>query len=219
MNRVLCIVAALALLLMPAARGEYDIDCMSLESLYTLREAVNARISELEQAASQKVYDSGTYKVGSDIPIGDYVLMENEGAVFASVIVRTDESEDSDLVSHHLINGQAVIRLREDTWLTLSEARAYPLSQAPRDDDGVYGEGGYWVGQTLPAGTYALSPADKAPLSSYSVYDGILGTDAQLTKFEVLHGTIAITVRAGEYIELSGCGLGPNETATEETEP
>ena len=115
MNRRICLLA-MAILALGCARAEIDIDSLSLDSLYALRDQVNARISKLEQTSDQQIYDSGTYSVGSDIPAGDYVVIENQDAMFASVIVREDADEDSDLASHHLINGQAAIRLNPDTW-------------------------------------------------------------------------------------------------------
>lgn len=201
-----------------SAEAEVVLDGLPLEKLYALRDKVNARIVEMEQSEDQQVYDSGVYSVGDGIPAGDYVLFENDGAVFASMVVRREAAEDSELLSHHLINGQSVVRLKPNTWVTLSEARAYPLSRAPRSEEGPWGEGGYLVGETLPAGTYQLVISDMAPLSSYSVYDGILDTDAQLIRFELLHGPAEITLNAGEYIELSGCGLQLS-TSTEGTEP
>ena len=202
---VLCLVTLICV-----GRAEVDLEHLTLMELYDFRDEIDARIKALEETTDEVIYDSGTYKVGHDIPAGDYVLIENEDAVFASVIVREDANEDSGVVSSHIINGQAVIRLFEGTWMTLSEARAYPLAQAPVVENGTAGEGGYLVGATLPAGTYAICPNDWAPLSSYSVYDGILGTGAQLIKFEVLHDRSAIALSDGDYIELSGCGLEPN---------
>lgn len=220
MKRLISLLAVLALVCSTgAALAEYDLENMSLEALYDLREAVDARIGALEQEQGRQIYDSGLYEVGTDMPAGDYVLVESEDAVFASVIIHKEADPESPLLIHHLINGQAVIRLRAGTWVTLSEAQAYPIGQAPRDEDGIYEEGGYWVGHTLPAGTYALSPSDKAPLSSYSIYSNILCAGAQLTRFEVLHEPIAIVVKEGDYIELSGCRLGPKEILTEGTVP
>ena len=208
-----------ALVMLCFAQAEDSIDGMSLDALYALRERVDARISELEQASDPSYYDSGTYCVGTDLPAGDYMLLEYEDAVFASIIVRTEAAEDSGLLAHHLVNGQSVIHLEAGTWVTFSEARAYPLKKAPRAGEGPWGEGGYLVGEMLPAGEYLLTPTDLAPLSSYSVYDGILGTNAQLTRFEVLRGETTIELHEGEYIELSGCGLKTITTSTEGTEP
>ena len=196
---------------MAASATELDLSDMTLEQLYAAREAIDARIDALEQHGSVQSYDSGSYLIGRDIPAGDYVLVENENAVFASVIVREGVTADSRLMVHHLINRQAVVRLNEGKWLTLTEARAWPLNQAPAAASAPGNEGGYLVGATLPAGRYAVSVIDKAPLSSYSVYDGVLGADERLLRFEVIRETTEITLNEGEYIELSGCCLAPVE--------
>ena len=170
----LLICAVLALCALTAGyAAELDIENMSLEELLSLRDVVNARISALEQADDARVYESGSYLVGQDIPAGDYLLKENDDAVFAGVSTREGNAEGSALISHHLINRQAVVRLNADTWVTLTGARAYPISQAAMAT-GAVGEGGYLVGATLPAGGYIVNKAEKVPLSSYSVYDGVL---------------------------------------------
>ena len=211
MKRIVCAMTALVLscACVPAFAEVPDISSLGLEALYGLREQVNARISELEHDGGQRAYDSGSYMVGRDIPAGDYVLLENDDAMFASVIIREEAAEDSGLVSHNLINRQCVIHLTEGTWVTLSEAKACPLEAFKPGEDLSTGEGGYLVGAMLPAGRYEVYPGDMAPLSSYSIYNGILGTGAQLIKFEVLHDHVAVDLNDGEYIELSGCMLGP----------
>ena len=210
MKRVIIALAAvMAMCSMTGSAETIDFSKMGLSELYRLRDQLNAQIGMLEQAGEQQVYDSGSYRVGTDIPAGDYVLTENENAMFASVIVRESDAEDSNLLAHHLINHQLVVRLQPDTWLTLSEAKAYPISQAPKIEDGVTGEGGYLVGVQIPAGVYAVCLTEKAPLSSYSIYDDIIGTNAQLIKFEVVHEAMTIELHDGEYVELSGCHLGP----------
>ena len=208
MKRLFCALLALCALVGAAAHAAVPVDLsgMTLEELYEMRALLDGRIAALEADSGVRVYESGSYVVGRDIPAGDYVLIENADAVFASVLVRADDSEESDLVTHHLINNRAVVRLAAETWVTLSEATAWPIESAPDEVPGT-GEGGYLVGSHLPPGSYTITPLDKAPLSSYSVYDGILGSGEQLTKFEVLHKDVDIDLTAGEYIELSGCRL------------
>lgn len=208
---ILLVCATLMLSVMAAQGAELDFSHWTLEELYAARDAIDARIGALEQADSLQIYDSGSYLIGKDIPAGDYVLVENDDAVFASVIVREGVTEDSGLVSHHLINRQAVVRLTEGKWMTLTEAQAYPIAQATMIDTGTMDEGGYLVGAMLPAGRYSVNLIERAPLSSYSVYDGVLGTGEQLLKFEVIRDTTELTLNDGEYIELSGCRLEPAE--------
>ena len=85
------------------------------------------------------------------------------------------------------------------------------LAAAQSPGEGPWGEGGYLVGVQLPAGDYVAQPQDLAPLSSYSVYTGILGTDAQLTQFQLLHEATPLTLKDGDYVELSGCSIIPEE--------
>ena len=201
-----------ALTLCAAAQGAtMDFSDWTLDELYAAREAINARIGAMEQAESLQSYDSGSYLIGQDIPAGDYLLVENDNAVFPSVVVREGVNEDSGLVSHHLINRQAVVRLKEGRWLTLTDARACPLSRATMTESEIVDEGGYLVGTTLAAGKYRVSLIERAPLSSYSVYDGVLGSGEQLLKFEVIRETTELSLNDGEYVELSGCRLEPAE--------
>ena len=210
---LLAMAVALAVSVLGAcAAPSYDFSGLTLEELYEVRSQVDADILEAERARGMKIYESGSYVVGTDIPAGDYVLFENSDAVFATVIVRSGSSEDDDLVTYHLINNRAAIHLNAGTCVTLSEAVACPLAMIgealPEELDG---EGGYMVGPMLPAGRYVVSPMEKAPLSSYSVYNGILGTDARLTKFEALNDNVEVELNEGDYIELSGCTISPAE--------
>ena len=212
MRRKVCtLLIALALFTGCAALAETDFDFsgLSLEELLVIREQLDAEIQRLTPEDGEKTYESGVYLVGRDIPEGLYVLTESADALFASVLVRAGEDESSPVLTYSLINAQAVIRLRADTWLTLTEARAWTLESAPaRGIDGrVVHEGSYLVGAQIPAGRYVASIVEKAPLPSYSVYSDVLGTDAQLIKFEVLHDDAPVDLREGDYIELSGCIL------------
>lgn len=216
MKRMLCACLAAVLLLVAgsaAVADEIDLSGLTLDELYEVREALDARILELESADDALCYEDGCYLVGRDLPEGDYVLVERQDAMFASVVVRAEESPDSLLILHKLVSGQADIHLSRDTWVTLSELKAWPMGAEPdaRQPDGSVGEGAYLVGTQLPAGHYVAVPDAKAPLSSYSVCSGILGTDALQYKFVVLHDAESLELASGNYVELSGCTLSPEQ--------
>ena len=188
MKRMLC--ACIAALLMSAilatALAEYDFSGLTLEELYDVRARVDETIAALEAGGDVSYYEDGSYLVGADLPEGDYVLYERENAVFASVVVRAGDSAESALILHKLISGQADIHLAKDTWVTFAEVRARPMeATAEVAAAGMAGEGAYLVGVQLPAGQYLVTAQDKAPLSSYSIYSGILGTDAQIGRAHV----------------------------------
>lgn len=184
-----------------------DLDGLDLEALYILRMELDARIEALEAGSGIAAYEAGGYLIGRDMPAGDYVLTENEDAIFASVTVRTDDSQDGGLVDYALVNRQAMIHFEVGEWVVLSEVTAYPLDKAPLPDmeNGFIGEGAYLVGAQIPAGEYTVFTMDKAPLSSYSVYDDILSKDSELMRFEVIDDDVVIQLAQGDYIELSGC--------------
>ena len=211
MKRIFC--ACLALLLatgFSARAAGMDFSGMELEELYGLRTELDAAIEALENRDGALHYEDGTYLVGRDLPEGDYALLELENAMFASIVIRAGDSADAELILHKLISGRADIHLSRDTWVTLSELSAWPLGTEPAlDGDGPVGEGAYLVGVQLPAGSYTATPQDAAPLSSYSIYSGMLGTNAQLMKFEVLHDAVELALEEGSYVELSGCTLTP----------
>ena len=189
-----------------------DVSGLSLEELKALRDQITARIEELE-ADSPHVYESGTYAVGSDIPAGIYLVVEDEYGIFPSVIVREGATADSHLENYELIINQAVMQLNAGTYVTFNDSIAYPYDSAPEMGlvDGVGDEGGYWVGVQIPAGSYRIEANDKAPLSSYSIYTGILGTEAQLVRFELVYDPIETELVTGQYIALSGCSIYAQE--------
>ena len=205
----------LALLMLTAscganAQSDYDFSTLSLAELYEVRAQLDAVIEAKEAEGNVGFYGDGTYLVGSDIPVGDYAIQERENAMFASVVVRAGNSVEDPLILHKLVSRQADIHLVRNTWVTFSEVRAWPLGAEPSliNEDGAVGEGAYLVGKQLPAGDYLVSAMDKAPLSSYSVYSGIVGSGKEeLIKFEVLHGEAELTLAAGDYVELSGATM------------
>lgn len=209
MRRLWACFLALALMasFCAARAAEIDLSGLSLAELYALRTRLDEAIEAREADGGAGFYEDGTYLVGSDLPVGDYAIQERENAMFASVVVRAGKTADDPLILHKLISGQADVHLVRNTWVTFSEVRAWPLGAEPSlmSEDGAVGEGAYLVGKQLPAGTYRVAVADKAPLSSYSVYSGIVGSGKEeLLKFEVLHEETELTLEAGEYIELSG---------------
>ena len=203
-------VALLAACCVARASEEIDLSELSLTELYALRTRLDEAIEAKEADAGTGFYEDGTYLVGFDLPAGDYAVQERDNAMFASVIVRTGESVDDPLIVHKLVSGQADVHLSRNTWVTFFEVRAWPLGTEPSlmGEDGAVGEGAYLVGKQLPEGCYTVSVDGKAPLSSYSVYSGILGSGQEtLTKFEVIHGDTELTLAVGDYVELSGATM------------
>ena len=192
----------------PVDYSAIDLTGASLQELLDLRERINKQIAALESNGS-RFYESGTYAVGIDIPVGIYLILEEEHSIFPTLTVRQGASADSQLLNYEMIINQAVVQLTAGTYLTISDAVAYPFDSAPESGlvDGIGAEGGYWVGVQIPAGRYLVVPDEKAPISNFSVFSGILGTNAQTLRFELIHEPVELEMETGQYVVLSGCTL------------
>ncbi len=209
MRRIICL-ALMSLILLGVARAEGDLSGLTLSELYDLRRSVDRRIEELEDAGVKPHYKSGTYRVGVDMPEGVYVLQDDGAALFPSVLVRADGEDGGEVLNYELVIPTAVMRFVSGSFVTLSDVTAYPFELAPEvglDQEGAAFEGGYWVGEQIPAGYYRVLPDEKAPLSSYSVYDDVPGAGAHLLKFEVVDEPIELALDRGQYVNMSGCGI------------
>lgn len=215
MRKILSAIILVILTILPAAASAQaeipDVESLSLEQLFALRAAVDAKIRELEDEKAPIHYESGTYLIGTDMPAGIYTLKEDAYALFPSVIVRADDAAQGALIEYSMVINTAMIALEPGMYVTLTDVIAYPYeretAETALDQNGTAQEGAYWVGAQIPEGTYQISVADKAPLSSYSVYDDIPGRESQLVKFEVIDAPVEISLKSGEYISLSGSSL------------
>lgn len=217
MRRILCalmIALTLTAVCAPCRAETAPFADLTLDELYALRAQLEEEIAR-RQPEGGAAYPPGIYLVGRDIPEGDYVLTEHSEALFAEVIVRGAEDRSAPMLVYSLINGQAAIHLKAETWVTLSGASAVPLERtgapAPLPEDGTVQEGGYLVGVHLPQGTYRVSPMERITVASFSVYDGLPGSDAALVQYELLREDAEVTLRDGDYVELFGCVMTINE--------
>lgn len=219
MRRILCLLLA-TLSLFSFALAENKIASledmalseMTLSELYGLRSRVNEQIEVLEESGQYPSYESGTYHVGVDMPEGVYLLMEDGTALLPSVLIRLyDEAAGKEgTLEYELVLSSAVMRFSAGSYITLADVTAYPFDQAPEiklNEAGMVAEGGYWIGQQIPAGNYLLVPEERAPLPSYSIYADVPGSDADPLEFDTTSESIELTLEDGQYISLSGCSL------------
>ena len=144
----------------------------------------------------------GQYKVGEDLPAGEYYVKCNSYNLY--IEVASDSSGDLDSIIYNLNTGGGVyITVEDGEYLEISGGDLYELDKAPDRgaEDGYYKEGMYKVGEDIPAGEYNVeSTQDLAyiEVSSDSRHqiEGIITNDNfENNKF--------ITLEDGQYITLS----------------
>ncbi len=155
------------------------------------------------------VYYSGVYKVGTQIPAGEYYLKGTTED--ASVSLSTDAKGEYYLGSSEAYPNHYVT-LKKGQYVDFDSLKAYPLAKAPmapKDKDGNLVTAQYKVGRDIPAGEYVLLPNADNECGALidpdsTLISNFVGIDAQ-------EGMTYVTVKAGQYLTVI-CKTGYNLT-------
>ena len=114
----------------------------------------NTQTTSAVAKASRK-YGPSVYKVGVDIPAGEYKVYPTGGRGYFGIC--TDANCDQ-IIRNENFNGQMYINISSGQFLDLTRCYAVPISEAPlyKPNDGVYEPGEYKVGVEIPAGEYRV---------------------------------------------------------------
>ena len=149
---------------------------------------------------------SGMYKVGQDIPSGDYILFGNSDFSYFTLYKDSTGGLDSTL-GIEFIKGHLYITLEEGDYFELTKAEAYPANASPSTAPiGNPTSGMYLVGKDIPPGEYVVS--GDSNLSYFTVYADVTykGFDGIHT-IEFIDGNKYITLFEGQYISLNDAEL------------
>lgn len=157
----------------------------------------NAENEEAEKKTKEYTeYSANFYKVGTDIPAGEYVIFAHGGMGYFCV---SSDSNQEDIIFNDNFDYNSIITINDGEYLDLTRCYAIPFEEEPEielDDVGMFK-----VGIHIPAGEYKLESTDGA--GYYCIYsdsrqDNIISND----NFE---GQNYVTVTDGQYLELTRC--------------
>jgi hypothetical protein len=112
-------------------------------------------------SAEKALLEEGKYKVGKDLPAGEYYVKCNSYNLYLAV--SSDSSGDLDSVIYNLnTHGGAYITVEDGEYLEIQGGELYELKDAPDTgaDNGKYKEGMYKVGKDIPAGEYTVKSTE-----------------------------------------------------------
>ena len=200
-KRLIAIAIAAMLLAMLTACGSSGAqtqDTGSATATTTSEQQPAESRDELEQ------YDAGMYKVGTDIPAGEYIL---EPSAMAYYQVATDSTGTLEsIVSNDNFSGTRYITVSDGQYLTLTGCTAYPasyVSDGTIKNDNLSG-GMYKVGVDIEAGEYKVTPDGSG---YYEVDSSSAGTLDVIVANENFSSDVYVTVADGQYIKLSRATL------------
>ena len=144
----------------------------------------------------------GEYKVGDDLPAGEYYVKCNSYNLY--IEVSSDSSGDLESIIYNLnTEGGVYITVEDGEYLEISGGDLYELDKSPDRgaEDGYYKEGMYKVGDDIPAGEYNVESTEDlayievASDSRHQIDSIVTNDNFENNKF--------VTLEDGQYITLS----------------
>lgn len=128
-------------------------------------------------------YPAGVYRVGKDIPEGNYYF-EALGPLPQVFVMRNYSKDDNSIERSMRVLTFGYLYADEGYYLDLANVRFIPAEEAPvaKSNNGVYGEGIYLVGKDLPAGEYIIEKIKGGDDGYFTIYKN--------TKFELYENVI-----------------------------
>lgn len=145
-------------------------------------------------------YPESRYKVGVQIPAGEYVVKGNNVVAEACM----DTSDDFEACVAYFHNTKSVIvTVKEGEYAQFSGGNAYSIEMTEdlKPSDGVYKEGMYKVGFHMPAGSYTLKASVDTGYAE--IYDGN-GEGCKNIDTIKAEPEKTFNVKEGQYVNILG---------------
>jgi hypothetical protein len=157
------------------------------------------------QPVKEPGFAAGMYKVGADLPAGEYVLLAESDSCYFQVDKDSTGSFESIVCNDNFAN-RSILTVKAGQYLTVQRARIIPIAEAPKPEpvDGMLPPGMYKVGTDVPPGEYKIvsdgSGYVEVDKNSLHGMESIISND----NFE---GEKYVTIKAGQYLKLSRASL------------
>ena len=151
-------------------------------------------------------YKAGTYKIGSDIPAGEYVIF-NDGFLFGYYEITSDSTGAFDsIISNDNFEYNTIVTLNEGEYLKMQESHAVALKEVKELD--TTGTGMFKIGLHLPAGEYKLECTDTITgLGYYEISSDSSHNSNSILTNDNFEGNTYVTVQDGQYLKISAAKI------------
>jgi len=155
-------------------------------------------------------FDAGMYKVGSDMPSGEYKLFCIDSFLSSAYYEVTKDSSGTldSILANDNFGTFTYLTVQDGQYLKLERCRAVPISDAlPYDAaDGEYSEGTHKIGYDMPADEYKLFAADTLlGMAYFQVSSDSIGTLEGIVANDNFGTFSYMTVSDGQYLTLTRC--------------
>ena len=147
-------------------------------------------------------YSANTYKVGVDIPAGEYYIKCTSSGMCYFAICR--DSSGNSIIENENFSGHHFVTLENGQYFELVRGKCTDVNNITIDVDlKNIAVGMYRVGIDIPAGEYKLNKT-SGRLGYFAVYDNSTAT-RDIRTSDNFENSQYITVYAGEYLYLTRC--------------
>jgi len=173
----------------------------------TKTQASTIKESETESQPFKDIYNSGHYKVGTDIPSGEYVLITKEGSTSANFIISKDSNSKSSIGSDYF-NFMSIVTVNDGEYFNFSGCGAVPINEfdegyiMPSDQADVT----LRVGVDIAPGEYKVITADKKQ-DHYYIFKDSRHILSEIVSQNFFENSAYVTLKEGQYIVLDGCKI------------
>ena len=148
-------------------------------------------------------YGEGTYKVGVDIPAGEYYIKCTSD--YSAYFAVCNDSNGDDIITNELFDTHHFVTIKGGQYFELSRGQFISVDGIDKLNvsSSNIGEGMYRVGVDIPAGEYKLTKTSGS-IGYVVVYDNSTAYRDILTN-DIFDNTDYISVSKGQYLLLSNC--------------
>ena len=152
-----------------------------------------------------KTYKEGMYKVGTDIPAGEYLLIATDKTFMSYMCVSSDGNQ-SDILTNDNFYNYHYVTLENGQYFKIQRCAAVPADEykLSLQDNIDLKEGMYKIGRDIPAGEYKLSQTGTDFMAYYCIYNNsTAGRD--IVANDNFNNNSYVTVKNGQYLVLNRC--------------
>lgn len=147
-----------------------------------------------------QTFPEGMYKVGTDLPAGEYILITQGGGYFS--IAKDSTGELESIIANDNFSDRSIVTVKDGQYLTVTRATVYKISDAPAIDTstGTLSDGMYRVGVDIKPGEYKLHATDGA--GYYQVMSNSTHNFDSIISNSNFSGDKYLTIKKGQYLKI-----------------
>lgn len=180
-----------------------------MEAILSSAEFLTPSSEEATEPTTEKVksYQNGTFKVGTDIEAGEYMLLAAEDGGY--LCVSSDANKD-DIIYNEIFKNNLIATFFDGEYVELSRCIAVPFDVVPDDLNGLINDyidygAMYKVGENISAGEYKLKATSDNLKGYYCIYSSSRHDD--IIANDNFDNETYVNVADGEYLLLSRCKI------------